>query len=155
MKVVYQQEFAASREAIWPYLEEPDKIKQWMEGVVDDRQTSEGPVGVGSTFEMDIKEGRRVVTYQGKITAYEKHHLMGLEMVGGCGKTPMTMHVQYRLHDAGTGRTRIDYECTVEAKGFLMKLMAPLFKIMSRSMLKKFFRNLANLVESKPAAAGA
>lgn len=148
----YTTEFAATPETIWPFLEEPDKIKQWMVGVVDDRPTSEGPTRVGSTFEMDIKEGRKVATYQGEVTKYERHHLMGIRMTGGCGKQPMTMFADYRLTPVGGGRTRVDYVCRCEAPpGLLMKLMMPLFKIMGRAMVKKFMRNLRALVEG-PAA---
>lgn len=150
--LTYSQEFAAPPSTIWPWLVEPERIRQWMDGVVDDRPTSEGPLGVGSTFEMDIKEGRRISTYQGEIKAYEPPRRLGLRMAGGCGRTPMTMDVEYRLQDLGNGRTRIDYECAlVSPRGFFMRLMAPLFRLLGRAMVKKFFRNLARLLE-QPAA---
>jgi uncharacterized protein YndB with AHSA1/START domain len=148
-EIRYTTEFAAPPAAVWPYLEEPDKIKQWMSGVLEDRPTSEGPLGVGSTFEMKIKEGARIGTYQGEITAYEPPRHMALSMSGGYGKKPMTMHVDYRLADLGGGRTRLDYRCEAEMpKGFLFKLMGPLFLLFGRSVVKKFMRNLRPLVEA-------
>ena len=147
-ELIYSTEFAASRETIWPYLEDPDKIRQWMIGVVEDRPTSEGPTRVGSTFEMDIKEGRKIVTYKGEVTKYEPPRLMGVKLVGGCGKKPMAMDVDYDLTDLGGGRTRLDYACRCEvSSSFVFKLMAPLFKLMGRSMIKKFMRKLRGLVE--------
>lgn len=144
----YSTEFRATRETLWAYLEDPDKIRQWMIGVVEDRPTSEGPTRVGSTFEMDIREGRKVVTYQGEVTKHEPPRLMGVKLVGGCGKKPMTMHADYELTDLGAGRTRLDYACRAELpQGVLWKLMAPLFRLMGRGMIKKFMRNLRGLVE--------
>jgi uncharacterized protein YndB with AHSA1/START domain len=145
----YTTEFAAPREAVWPYLEDPEKIKQWMIGVVEDRPTSAGPTRVGSTFEMDIKEGRKITTYQGEVTKYDRPRLMGVKMVGSCGKQPMTMFADYELSDLGGGRTRMLYtgRCTPPS-GLLFKLMMPLFKVMGRMMIKKFMRNLRGLVES-------
>lgn len=147
----YTTEFAATPATIWPFLEDPDKIKQWMIGVVEDRPTSAGPTRVGSTFEMDIKEGRRVNTYQGEVTKYDQYKLMGVKMVGACGKQPMTMHADYRLTPISGGRTRLDYTCRAEVGGgFFSKLLMPLFKVFGKMMVKKFMRNLRGLVE-KPA----
>ena len=124
-----------------------------MEGVVDDRPLTEGPPGVGTKFEMDIKEGRQVVTYQGEITKYDRHRLMGITMVGGCGKEPMTMHVDYLLTDLGAGRTQLDYTCTAEPpKKLLYRLMMPLFKLFGRMFIKKFMNNLRRLVEPQASA---
>ncbi|MCA8943230.1 MAG: SRPBCC family protein [Planctomycetes bacterium] len=152
----YTTEFAASPEAVFPFLEDSDKVKQWMIGVLEDRPTSEPPTRVGSTFEMDIKEGGKVVTYQGEVTKYEKNQLMAVRLVGGCGKTPMTMHAEYALSRKPGGGTRLDYTCTAEMPtGFLFKLMAPLFRIFGRVMVKKFMKNLRGLVDGNAMAAGA
>ena len=101
----------------------------------------------GSTFEIDIKEGRKVVTYQGEVTKYDQNKLMGVKMVGGCGKTPMTMYADYHLTDLGDGRTRMDYTCRAEVQSFWFKLLMPLFKLFGKGMIKKFMRNLRGLVE--------
>lgn len=144
----YSTEFAATPAKIWPFLEDPERIKQWMVGVVDDRPTSDGPLGVGSTFEMDIREGRRITTYQGEITAYERESRMGIKMVGGCGRKPFTMHADYRLTPLGGGRTRLDYLCRVDfPDGFFYRLVMPLFGLMAKMMIRKFMRNLRGLVE--------
>lgn len=151
----YSVEFAASPATIWPYLEDPDKIRQWMTGVIEDRPTSEGPPRLGSTFEFDMREGGKLVTYEGEITKYEKHRLMGVRMVGGCGKKPMTMHADYRLIPLSADRTRLDYAFRCEPlPGLVFKLMSPFFKLMGKSMIKKFMRNLRGLVEA-PAQATA
>lgn len=150
-------EFAAAPPLVWSYLEDPERLKLWMVGVTDIRPVSEGPVGVGATFEMDIKEGGRITTYQETITTWEPPKKMGVRLVGGCGKTPMTMHADYELVPLdGGARTQLHYLCRAEMpKGFLFKLFGPLVKLMGKFMIKKFMRNLRRLVEAPDAAATA
>lgn len=157
--IQYTAYFTSPPEAVFPYLEDSDKIKQWMTGVERDEATSDGPTRVGSTFEMDIKEGRKLTTYQGEVTKYEPNRLMGVKLVGGCGKTPMTMFADYELTRTESGGTKLDYECRCELpSGFLFKLLGPLFKFMGKAMIKKFMRNLKRLVDTpaggQQAAAG-
>src|SRR5262245_29571123 len=71
MRTCYTGEFGCTPQRLWRFLEEPELQKQWMKGLLDNQQTSEGPPGVGSTFRMKIKEGSRVADYDGKITAYD------------------------------------------------------------------------------------
>ena len=153
-EIRYTAEFQASRDAIWPWLEEPEKIQLWMQGVVDDRPTSAPPTRVGSTFEMDIKEGRKITTYAGVITAFDKPAHMGVRLTGGCGKQPMTMDVDYLIRDLGGGRSRIDYRCQMLTPNkLLFKLMTPLMKLFGRMMIRKFMRNLRAHVEAAATAA--
>lgn len=145
--IAYERTFLCSPDKLWPYLEDPDKIVQWMKGVVEDRPTSPGPTGVGSTFLMRIKEGRKVNDYHGRITAYEKQKHMAIVMWGGCLPQGAEIAVDYKLHDVG-GRTRVDYVCGFEPKGFFMRLMSPLFLVMGKMQVKSFFKKLAELVEA-------
>jgi carbon monoxide dehydrogenase subunit G len=147
MKVRFTREFDAPPDAVFPYLEEPDKIRQWMPGIVDDRQIGDGPMQVGSMFELDVREGRKVVTYRGEITAYQRDRRMGLRLVGGCSKRPLQMDVDYRLHPIDGARTRIDYTCEVATQGLVMRWMKPLLELVSRIVLRRFFGRLAGLVE--------
>lgn len=63
MRVEHRTEIACSPEQLWPYLEEPDKQKLWMKGVLSNESTSPGPTQVGSTSVMKIKEGGKVAAY--------------------------------------------------------------------------------------------
>ncbi len=145
----HSHEFPTSAANLFTYLDDSEKIRQWMIGVVEDRPTSEGPTRVGSTFECDIKEGRKVVTYQGEVMKFEQDKHMNVKLIGGCGKKPMTMYADYVLTELGPNRTRMDYTCTCQLPpGILYTLMSPLFKFMGKSMIKKFFRKLHELVET-------
>ena len=106
--VAFERTFSCAPGQLWPYLEEPQKIVQWMKGVVEDRPTSPGPTRVGSTFLMRIREGRKVNDYQGRVTAFDKPKHMAIVMWGGC--LPQGTEIAgspARL--AGTVRTSLRY----------------------------------------------
>ena len=83
MRTCYTGEFVCAPERLWRFLEEPELQKQWMKGLLENQQTSEGPPGVGSTFRMKIKEGSRIGDYDGKITAYDPPRQLAVDLSGG------------------------------------------------------------------------
>ena len=148
MKVEYTTEINCPPAKLWPWLEEPEKQKQWMKGLLENVPTSEGPTRVGSTFKMKIKEGGRVSEYDGEITGYEKNRHLAVKMWGPAMKG-MVVFVDYKLHDV-SGRTRLDYVSTVDtskASPFL-KFLMPLFKLFGKMQLKGFMKTLKKLAES-------
>ncbi len=145
--LTYTATFDCPRDRVWPYLVEPEKTPLWMKGVVESRLTSDGPPRAGSTFLMRIREGRKIADYRGEYLVVEPGKRLGLRITGGCFREGMEMRVNYRLSDAGE-RTCVDYECACEAKGFLMRLLGPLFRAFARMQVKGFFRALKGLVET-------
>jgi len=131
---------------VWPWLEEPEKQKQWMKGLLSN-EPLEDARGPGSRFRMRIKEGRRESGYEGEVVAREPERRLAVKLEGGCFPKDMAMHVDYRLTDLG-GRTRLDYECGAEVPGFWMRLMAGLFKVFGKMQAKSFLRELKRRVES-------
>ena len=76
MQIAVTELFTCTPETLWEHITEPEKQKLWMKGLLSNEQTSPAPVGVGSTFRMVIKEGRKlmgcsfwVVTPSGNYTA--------------------------------------------------------------------------------------
>jgi uncharacterized protein YndB with AHSA1/START domain len=149
MRMEYHAEFACTPEKLWPFLEEPEKQKLWMKGLLENRLTSDGPARPGSTFAMKIKEGGSVSDYAGEITALERPRHLGIRFWGGCFPNNTVMRVDYRLADL-RGRTRLDYVAEMEGgqMGFFMRLMMPLFKLFGRLQLRSFMRTLKKLAEA-------
>jgi carbon monoxide dehydrogenase subunit G len=109
MQVTLTREFACTPERLFSFLEEPEKQKQWMKGLLETQAVGEEQPGiVGSKFRMKIKEGRKVADYDGVITAYDKPKQLAIDMTGPTFPAGAVMHVDYRLADLG-GRTRLDY----------------------------------------------
>ncbi len=138
----------ASKEDLWPWLTDGEKVMQWMDGLIEVTPTTEGGPRVGATSTMKIKEGRKVHEYHDRITAFEPHEHFAIELWGGCFPEGMSMQADYRLSAAAQGGTHIDYLCSWEAKGFMWKLMGPVGKLFAKFQQRKFFSNLKRIVES-------
>jgi len=146
MRTEYGIEVNCPPERLWPFLEDPEKQKLWMKGLLENVATSTQQTGVGATFKMKIKEGGKIAEYFGEVLKYERNKLLGIKLWGGALKD-MEVFVDYRLIDLN-GRTRLDYLATMEIKGLMMKIFSPLFKAFSMMQLKSFFKILKRLAES-------
>jgi len=146
MKLTYSDTFDCTPQVLWPWLDDPEKCKQWLKGLEQVKVTSSGPKGVGTTAKLYIREGGKLQEYDETVLLYEPGRRFKMQMVGGCLRGA-AMIVDYRLTDLG-GRTRVDYECEAQTDSFFMKLMSPLFAIFGRMQIKSFFRKLKTLVAS-------
>ena len=148
MRIAKTVEIACAPEQLWPFLDEPEKQKRWMKGLLANEQT--GPRGVGSTFRMTIQEGRKAAEYQGEVTAYDPPRHLAVRFGGGAFPKGMCMHVDYRLVPQ-VGRTRLDY--VAEAGGarlpWVFRLLMPLLQLFSRLQLNSFLRTLKRLAEEE------
>ena len=149
MRVEHSIEIACSPEHLWLYLEEPEKQKLWMKGVLSNESAEAGPTRVGSRSVMKIKEGGKIASYDIEVLRYAPPEHLGIKIWGG-SFSDMVAFVDYTLHDL-CGRTRLDYLFTVEPQGFFMKLMIPLFKRFSVMQIKSFFKTLKSLAEAPQA----
>ena len=151
MQTDYSTLIDCTPEQLWPWLEEPDKQKQWMKGLLENVSTSEAPTRVGSTFRMTIKEGRRVAEYEGEVTNYDRHHRLSIKFWGEMMRG-IEIYVDYQLQDLGD-RTRLDYLsfADISEAGFFIKLMMPLYNIFGKVQLKSFMKTLKRLAEAEAA----
>ncbi len=136
-------------EQLWRWLEEPDRQKQWMKGLLENVSTSEGPTRVGSTFHLTIQEGRRVAEYDGEITNYDPYRHLGVRFWGEALRG-IEMSADYKLQNLGL-RTRLDYIATTDSSEAspLMKLLLPLFKVFGALQIKSFLKTLKHLAEAE------
>ncbi len=140
--------FACSRERLFSHIEEPEKQKVWMKGLLSNEPTIPGSRGLGSTFRMVILEGRKAAEYVGEVTAYDRPSRIEVRVWGGGLPKGVSMRADYRLSEE-RGLTRLDYTCTAEGKiGLFMRLMFGLIKVFARRQLRGFLRTLKGLVEA-------
>ncbi len=151
METTYTTLIDCPPETLWTWIEEPDKQKQWMKGLLENVDTSDGPTRVGSTFRMTIQEGRRVAEYDGEIINYDPYRRLGVRFWGATLQG-VEMTADYRLQNLGT-RTRLDYTATADTSNasFFMRLMMPLFKLFSAAQLRGFMKTLKHLAEAEAA----
>jgi carbon monoxide dehydrogenase subunit G len=147
MKINLEHTIDCSPEALWPWIDDPERCKQWMKGLVEVRPTSPGPRRAGSTAVLVIKEGGRETEYQETILEYEPAKRFKLRMVGG-GLKNTAVDVDYVRHDLG-GRTRLEFEVACELQSTFIKLMSPLFGLFARMHAKSLFKKLKRLAENQ------
>ncbi len=145
MRFEHSAEFECTPEQLWPFLDEPEKMKLWLKGLVEVVPTSEGPTRVGSTSVMKIQEGAKVGEYRREVIAYEPPRHVGFKLTGGSFKgTPV--FADFRLESLG-GRTRLDSEFQADPSG-LQKLLWSGLKVVAQTQVKSFFKTLKQLVEN-------
>ena len=60
-------------EVFW-FLSEPEHLALWQRGIQSARRTSDGPMGVGATFEQTVWRDGRVDVHTSEVLAYEPTH---------------------------------------------------------------------------------
>jgi len=133
---------------VWLWLTDFEKKQQWCKGLLSEEWYEGDRSTAGSRFKVKIKEGPGVSEYDGELLAVEAPKRIHSSMVGGCGKEPMKMEVEYCLDEIGSG-TRLAFECSFDmpAKG-LMKLLMPLFMWFGKVQTNGFHKKLKQLVEA-------
>ncbi len=148
MDLVRTIDLAAPPARVWPLLTNVPDIQRWMPELVSDEQTSPGPIGVGTTSRMTLREGSRLVECASEIVAFQPERELAIEMRGKMfGPNPY--RVTYELADLG-GSTRLTYRSSWKPRGFVLLLMYPLIALVGRINLR---RMLARLVEVARATA--
>lgn len=153
MDVKHSEVVRCSPGALWPWIDDPERSKQWLRGLEEVRPITSGPRRAGHRAVLRIREGRRVSEYTQTLLEYEPEKRFKLRMEGGCLRG-MVMVVDYTLVDLGDGRTRLDYVCAAETKG-LYRLFGVLFAVFGRMQVRSFFRGLKRLAEGERLAGAA
>ena len=126
-----------------------NKISEWSIVVVEDEVTSDGPVGVGTTFRTVTEERGDRMEFDGKVTKHEPHTTHSVTMKG----KSFDLEVDYTFEDLN-GSTRITQHSRVNAKGFLKVfffLFGWLMKKGGCDAQQKELENLKRLCEAREA----
>jgi hypothetical protein len=149
MHIDYRIELRCTQEQLWPYLDEPDKLKLWVTTLVSADSTSQLPRAVGTTFEMHVREGRRVARYLGRVNSYDPPRHLGVSFWGGFLPRSAVIQVDYRTADLGN-RTRLEYYSQIDSSSLSgpIKLALPIARIFTFFQIRYFFRNLKRICEA-------
>jgi uncharacterized protein YndB with AHSA1/START domain len=135
MEATVSIDIEATPETIFEHLTQADKLTDWQTFLADAEQVSEGEVGVGTEFrlEIDVKAqfpqavsvlGTEAIVMQGTVTEYEPYQT--LQLAGESSYN--TMDIRYTCTDAGDGITRLQQHSTFDFKNPLLNAVAPLVK---------------------------
>ena len=135
-------------EEVFAYLANPENASQWQGAVVEAKQTSEGPVGVGTTGKMTSQFLGRRGESTWEITEFELNKKATLKSTSG--PVPYEQSATFESVDEGTKVTLV---AEFDIGGFY-KLAEPLFTRMGHRQAEADFANLKDLVEALSEGSG-
>ena len=129
-------------EQVFEFVTNIDNLPLWAGPVTEAKQTSEGPVGVGTT-QTQVAQllGRKVETYQ-EVTEYELNKKFTTKSTSG----PIPMEIQYTF-EPNAGGTRVELVGMVDAGGFF-KLAEPFVARTLKRQTEGDVKTLKELLET-------
>lgn len=106
-------------EAVFDYVADFQSAADWDPGVAHARRLDDGPVGVGTRYELGIRMGRRVVPMTYRIARFERPTRVVLEGAGSNVEAVDDIRFSPKA-----GGTVVDYTADIELRGW-MRLIQP------------------------------
>jgi len=128
---------------VFAYTTDAKSWPKWQSTFPEAGQTSQGPVGVGTTFKGSIHMMGLTMKWTAKATEYELNRKFGKNIA--CGLITNEQHNTYDRIEGGTKFT-IVYNMKV---GGLMKLFSPMIVSSTRKALKNALSNLKGILEAQ------
>jgi len=130
-------------EEVFAFVSDFEKSPQWMSELVEAKQTSEGPVGVGTTYTAVANPlGRRAESTQ-EVVEYELNRKFAYKSTSG----PVASKDNYTFESVAGG-TKVTRAIEAEMGGFF-KLAEPLVVRMMRRQFETNFAILKDLLEAQ------
>ncbi len=130
-------------EEVFAFATDIEKMSHWMSELVEAKQTSEGPVGVGTTISAVANVlGRRAESIQ-KVAEYEPTSKFTIKATSG----PVASEDKFTFESVAGG-TKVTRVTEAEMGGFF-KLAEPLVVRMLKRQFDTNFANLKDLLEEQ------
>jgi carbon monoxide dehydrogenase subunit G len=133
-------------EEVWDFISNFENTTRWSRGVLEARQTSDGPLGIGSALQTVVKAFGRRRTADYLVTEYEPNRAFAFEVTSGS----MSSRVRYSVEPAGGG-TRLTASGDAAATG-LYKLLAPILVRTLKRHSQDDLENVKRILEASVAA---
>ena len=143
-------------EAIFAHLTQADKLTAWQTFLSHAEQVSEGEVGVGTEFrlEIDVKAqfpqavgvlGTETIVMHGTVTEYDPYQTLHIN-----GESDYnTLMIRYQCHQLENGLVRLQQHSTFEFKNPLLNAVAPLVKGLLVKQGKEGLQRLKTRLEAE------
>lgn len=151
MNVSLTTAIAVAPAKLWPWIVEPERMKQWMRGLESVEPLDGGGQRVGSRSRMVIREGGRAASYDVEVTEHTPERLLAIVIRAAHWKG-LEMTCRYELVPQAGALTRLDYACAARTERTLWKILGFLFGWLARLQVKTFMRTLKKLAEAPTAA---
>ncbi|HKR13754.1 MAG TPA: SRPBCC family protein [Pyrinomonadaceae bacterium] len=131
-------------EEVFAYVDDDDKVKLWIGGLLETRRTTAGKPGVGSKFHQKLQIGKRVMELDGELLEYERNRRVRVKMNFHLGE----MNATYNFTESG-GCTELAYTCDSHYRSLFYRLLSPLIKRMAQQKLREDFARLQLLLQPR------
>ena len=146
MHTVYSIIINAEPAQIFYWLDNAERVMQWVPNIVENEDIEVTENKIGSTFRQIYVEHGRRMEMRGVVTAYELNKHLACEISG----QSFDLLVDYKLEDLA-GQTRLTQDATIRFKGFFGKIIgilaSPFIKKSSMKQLEASFAKLKALSE--------
>jgi uncharacterized protein YndB with AHSA1/START domain len=138
-------EIVAPRDQVWAWVNDPDKLKQWISWLVDVR--TDRPMGVGAKRVLVMKDennGGQLMEIEGACRESNppERIVMQLSAAGA-----FDGDATYALTDLGNGRTRLSVENRYSFGSGFARLMEPLIARLAQKKMEMDVAHLKQLAE--------
>lgn len=129
IRATWQTQISRAVDEVFDYVADLANEPEWNPDASNVTRISDGPVGLGTTWEEDF---RRVGRYVTSIDAYERPSVLSFD-----ARNPRTdAHVRFEFAPAGEGGTEVSCVVELTMKG-PMRLVEPLLARMIRKQIER------------------
>jgi uncharacterized protein YndB with AHSA1/START domain len=132
-------------EEVFAFVTDFEKLPQWMSELVEAKQTSEGPAGVGTTLSAVANPLGRRIENTLEVIEYEPNRKFAIKSTSG----PVASEDRYTFESVAGG-AKVTRVAEAEMGGFF-KLAEPLAVRMMRRQFETNFANLKDVLEAAAA----
>lgn len=151
MDVAFTTDIAVAPPKLWPWIVEPERMKQWMRGLESIEFEGAGGYRPGARARMVIKEGARLSSYDFEVTACEPARLLAITVRPPKNKG-FEMTCRYELVPQAGALTRLDYSGEMRTERMLWRVVCFLFGWAMKLQAKSFMKTLKKLAEAPTTA---
>ena len=109
------------------WLEDTDRMKQWLPNLTEDVSLTETPDKIGSTFRQVYHERGKDMEMIGEITEYKLNERMRCDITADM----FGLDVDYHLKSLGKAQTELTQYTEIKFNG-VIKFIAPIFGLLSK-----------------------
>jgi carbon monoxide dehydrogenase subunit G len=129
---------------VWAFLTDFPRVASWERGILEVRQTSPGPAGLGTTLLVRRVYFGRETQVACQITAWDERQGVTMDLRGG----PLRhASVRYAVEPIGSAQSRVTYTGSGELHPVL-QILTPLMPALGRSDERKNLAKLKRLLET-------
>lgn len=140
-RLVEQRWVARPQREVFAYTADFSNIQDWDPGVVSSRKITDGPVRMGTRYELDVRFGPGTTAMIDEIAVYEPDHRVVLV---GCGENlHATDEIRFTTHD---NMTVIDYTADLSFHNFF-RFLGPLLRRRLEKVGEDALNGLAKALE--------